>query len=70
MGGEGSVVEIDETFIGRKDGFEVKQGAWHKNAVLTLVERGGRARSFHIDNVRKADILPKSCAQTLLAKAR
>jgi hypothetical protein len=62
MGGEGSVVEIDETFIGRKDGFEVKQGAWHKNAVLTLVERGGRARSFHIDNGRKADILPIVCA--------
>src|ERR1700691_3054854 len=62
MGGEGSTVEIDETFIGRKEGFEVKQGAWHKNAVLTLVERGGRARSFHIDNGRKADILPIVCA--------
>ena len=58
MGGEGSVIEIDETYIGHKDGFEVRQGAWHKNAVLTLVERGGAARSFHIDNIRKADILP------------
>jgi transposase-like protein len=58
MGGGGSIVEIDETFIGRKDGFEVKQGAWHKNAVLTLVERGGSARSFHIDTVSKAEILP------------
>ena len=26
MGGEGSIVEIDETFIGRKDGFEAKRG--------------------------------------------
>jgi transposase-like protein len=58
MGGEGSIVEIDETYIGRKDGFEVKQGAWHKNAVLTLVERGGSARSFHIENVSKDDVLP------------
>src|SRR5277367_2535484 len=58
IGGEGATVEIDETFIGRKDGFEVKQGAWHKNAVLTLVERGGSARSFHIDGVSKAEILP------------
>jgi transposase-like protein len=30
MGSGGGVVEIDETYIGRKDGFEVKQGAWHK----------------------------------------
>jgi transposase-like protein len=58
MGGGGSIVEVDETFIGRKDGFEVRQGAWHKNAVLTLVERGGSARSFHIENVRKDDVLP------------
>jgi hypothetical protein len=39
--GSGSIVEVDETFIGRKDGYEAKQGAWHKNTVLTLVERGG-----------------------------
>src|SRR5271154_5690213 len=58
MGGGGSIVEVDETFIGRKDGFEVKQGAWHKNAVLTLVERGGSARSFHIEDATKEHIVP------------
>jgi transposase-like protein len=58
MGGEGSTVEIDETYIGRKDGFEVRQGAWHKNAVLTLVERGGAARSFHVEHVAKDAIVP------------
>ena len=58
MGGAGGVVEIDETFVGRKEGVEVRQGAWHKNAVLTLVERGGTARSFHVDEVTKAEILP------------
>jgi transposase-like protein len=58
MGGEGSIVEIDETFIGRKQGVEVKQGTKHKHAVLTLVERGGSARSFHVDEVTKAEILP------------
>jgi transposase-like protein len=58
MGGEGSTVEIDETYIGRKDGFEVRQGAWHKNAVLTLVERGGAARSFHVERVAKEAIVP------------
>jgi transposase-like protein len=58
MGGAGSIVEIDETYIGRKDGFEVKQGAWHKNTILTLVERDGRARSFHVDNATKENIVP------------
>jgi transposase-like protein len=58
IGGEGKIVEVDETFIGRKEGVEVRQGAWHKNAVLTLVERGGSARSFHISNVTKEEILP------------
>jgi transposase-like protein len=59
MGGEGSVVEVDETFIGKRDGFEAKAG-WvrHKNTVLTLVERGGSVRSFHIDEATKANIVP------------
>ncbi len=58
MGGGGSVVEVDETFIGRKQGVEVKQGMKHKHAVLTLVERSGSARSFHVDEATKAEILP------------
>jgi transposase-like protein len=58
MGGSGSIVEIDETFIGRKPDVELKQGIGHKHAVLTLVERGGSARSFHVDSVRKEDVLP------------
>jgi len=58
MGGEGNIVEIDETYIGRKVGVEVRRGAAHKNAVLTLVERGGSARSFHLDGVKKSDVMP------------
>ena len=58
MGGGGGVVEIDETFIGRKEGAEIKRGFGHKNAVLTLVERKGRARSFHVENVTKEQIIP------------
>src|SRR5271155_4209858 len=53
MGGEGSVVEVDETFIGRKEGYETKAGVKHKNAVLTLVESGGTARSFPIEEQKK-----------------
>ena len=58
MGGEGSIVEIDETFIGRKEGFEEKRGFGHKNTVLTLVERGGTARSFHVEDATKENIVP------------
>jgi transposase-like protein len=58
MGGTGSVVEADETFIGRKEGSTKRRGHGHKNAVLTLVERGGLVRSFHVDGVSAADIVP------------
>ena len=58
MGGEGETVEIDETFIGRKPGTEVRRGYAHKNAVLTLVQRGGSSRSFHVDGTSAADLLP------------
>jgi transposase-like protein len=59
MGGGGTVVESDETFIGRKKGVPMpKAGFAHKNVVLTLVERGGKARSFHVDSTRWKDVAP------------
>ena len=58
MGGSGSTVEVDETFIGRKPGVESRAAAHHKHVVLTLVERGGSARSFHVEAAKKTDILP------------
>jgi transposase-like protein len=58
MGGDGGVVEVDETFIGRREGVEVRRGFAHKNVVLSLVERGGSARSFHVESTRKVDVLP------------
>ena len=57
MGGEGAVVEIDETFIGQKD-VPKQRGYAHKHAVLTLVERGKGSRSFHVDGTAAADVLP------------
>jgi hypothetical protein len=60
MGGAGKTVEVDETFIGFLEG-QPKKGrrAWsNKNVVLTLVERGGSARSFHVDGVRIGDLQP------------
>ena len=60
MGGRGGVVEVDETYIGVLEGQTAppKGGSSHKNIVLTLVERGGSARSFHIDSTSVADIVP------------
>ena len=51
MGGAGETVEADETFIGRIEGEKKRRAGWgHKHAVLTLVQRGGGARSFHIED--------------------
>jgi transposase-like protein len=60
MGGDGSsgIVEADETFIGRKKGVEVKRGTAHKHAVLSLVERGGKVKSVHVDDVKAATLIP------------
>ena len=59
MGGAGETVEVDETFIGRQEGQPKRRAGYgHKNTVLTLVQRGGSARSFHVDSVRVADIAP------------
>jgi transposase-like protein len=62
MGGAGQVVEIDETLQGRIEGSPkvVKHGqhfTW-RNTVLTLVERGGAARSFHVDGATIANLIP------------
>src|SRR5437016_7275965 len=40
MGGEGKYIEADETYIGRKPGINKRRGYGHKNAVVSLVERG------------------------------
>ena len=61
MGGEGKVVEIDETFIGQKKDRPKRRGYAHKHAVMTLIERdegGARSRSFHVAGTAAADLLP------------
>jgi transposase-like protein len=58
MGGAGKTVEIDETYIGRLEGVAKPRSAAHKTVVLTLVEREGSARSFHVDSTSIADIVP------------
>ena len=66
MGGEGKIVEADETYFGQKadkpkvktsgEPFLKKGRAAHKIAVVSLVERGGKVRSFHVDRADAATV--------------
>lgn len=62
MGGAGGVVEIDETIIGKNEfapkNSRKKPGSPWRNIVMTLVERGGGARSFHMDVVDSYQVVP------------
>lgn len=58
LGGKDKVVEADETFIGKPNQVFVNGRGWvtvdayhGKQKVITLVERGGRARSVHVDQL-------------------
>jgi hypothetical protein len=63
LGGEGMIVETDETYFGELENstthsprtgkrFKKVSGGANKRSVIALVERGGKARTFH---VAKAD---------------
>jgi transposase-like protein len=60
MGGPGKIVEADETYQGRVEGApkRLRPGGAGRNIVFTLVERGGSARSFHIEGKAIADFMP------------
>jgi len=62
LGGSGSIIEIDETLSGRQAGSPKPRGKGYgyqfRNVVLTLVERGGSARSFHVDGTTLGTLLP------------
>jgi transposase-like protein len=64
IGGEGKVVEMDETYVGKKAGRKLK-GKDHprnlKQTVVALVERGGAVRSFHV-----RDPLNKNTARNIM----
>jgi transposase-like protein len=66
MGGEGATVEMDETYHGQVakprnhsttgkpfKGSRKGRGPANKRPVIALVERGGKARSFHVDRADK-----------------
>jgi hypothetical protein len=59
MGGERKVVEADETYIGKLGGtpkHRRKLGSAFRIIAMTLVERDGSARSFHIESITLNEI--------------
>jgi len=65
LGGEGKTVEADETVVGGKEKNKRLSkrnpkhiGAVGKSVAFTLVERNGRARSFHVANVSGSTLGP------------
>ena len=70
LGGEGKTVEVDETIYGRaathpmgriQKGNMKKRGitnAVHKNVIVSLVERGGSVRSYHVAGSTVSEVVP------------
>jgi transposase-like protein len=60
LGGEGGVVEVDETYIGnRPEVVKRAGGGWHKVPVLSLVHReSGQSRSFVVDRATAEHVIP------------
>lgn len=63
MGGLGVVVEADETYVGGKEKnkhankkLNAGRGPVGKEAVFSLVERGGKVRSHHVESVNSATL--------------
>jgi transposase-like protein len=57
LGGDNKVVEIDETYVGGKAANR-KGKIPPKSIVLSLVERDGKVRSFHVPNVTARTLGP------------
>src|SRR5207253_1638458 len=58
IGGAGKFVEADETFVGGRARNRAYREPPPKEAVMALVERGGRVASYHVPNVTAATLKP------------
>ncbi len=64
MGGAGITLEVDETFLGKQatvfvngKGWQQRRGTGDMQKIVSLVERGGRARSIHVADLKKPELL-------------
>jgi transposase-like protein len=71
MGGNGKIVEADETYYGPVEGPQIRtttnkgnpftkkgrSGPSNKRAIVSLIERGGKVRTFHVPRADKATVL-------------
>lgn len=58
LGGGGNVVEADETFWGNKGKNRGRRGYNHMEKIFSLVERGGKVRSFHVESIGAKTLRP------------
>jgi transposase-like protein len=58
LGGANKVVEVDETYVGGRSKNRAFKKPAPKKAVVTLIERDGRAASFHVANVTAKTVRP------------
>jgi transposase-like protein len=69
MGGAGQIVEADETYFGPTEEKKIspqrkgrpftkggRTGPASKRAIVSLVQRGGKVRSFHVENADKSTV--------------
>jgi transposase-like protein len=77
LGGEGKIVEADETYIGGKERNKHRSkrdkkhiGGVGKEMVFSLVERGGKVRSMHLPSVSADNLRPVLKAQIDAEKTR
>jgi transposase-like protein len=67
IGGSGKIVEVDETYIGRRENphpsaqrkgrpYLKRKKPFDKRSVVALVERGGQVRTFHVEHATAANI--------------
>ena len=74
LGGPGKIVEADETYFGNKDEITTrtkhgKPGLASKRAVVALVERKGKARTFHVERA-DADTVKKLLRENASRKSK
>jgi hypothetical protein len=69
MGGTGGIVDVDETYLGKtkikkpspqrkgRPYIHKEGGPSGNRAIVSLVERGGKVRSFHVKNADKPTVV-------------